>query len=264
SRTLFGGTRQQGLRCGTSRFVEQEMFVVWKVAMVIYCIVWAAWWDRGEDIDIRISLATWTHLIATAYFVISLISALLCMAYLSREKPPPVEEGKPPRPMPVIATRSPVPCYFRWLQHISWVLSCISSMIVMSVFWLAVYDSEDEVSSIYICATVLAILMVVDQFLIASEMKIKYAWLGFYFFVVYIFYNVIYYYEHNEEDRISFEVFDWDVQPGKACLWVFLILAIFVPGFAGFHFFVYRLRERMYVSYKHEIETVPEEPPPPP
>lgn len=80
----------------------------------------------------------------------------------------------------------------------------------------------------------------VDQFLIASEMKIKYGWLGFYFFVVYIFYNVIYYYEHNEEDRLSFEVFDWDVAPGKACLWVFLILAIFVPGFAGFHFFVYR------------------------
>ena len=80
----------------------------------------------------------------------------------------------------------------------------------------------------------------VDQFLIASEFKIGFAWMGLYFFVVYIFYNVIYYYEHNGEDRLSFEVFDWDPEPGKACLWVFLILAFFVPGFTAFHVFIYR------------------------
>lgn len=66
SRALFGGTRAQGLRAGTSRFLEQGWFVGWKVTMALYCIVWAAWWDRGEDIEIRIYLATWTHLIATA------------------------------------------------------------------------------------------------------------------------------------------------------------------------------------------------------
>lgn len=66
TRTLFGGTRVQGLRAGTSRFLSQEWFLAWKVLMSMYCIVWAAWWDRGEGIDIRISLATWTHLIATA------------------------------------------------------------------------------------------------------------------------------------------------------------------------------------------------------
>lgn len=64
------------------------------------------------------------------------------MVYLAREKPHPVEEGKPKRPDPVKATRSPVPCYFRYLQHISWVLACISSMIVMSVFWLAIVSSS--------------------------------------------------------------------------------------------------------------------------
>lgn len=79
-----------------------------------------------------------------------------------------------------------------------------------------------------------------DQFLIATEMKFKYAWLGLYFFVVYIFYNVIYYYEHNVEDRVTFEVFDWDENPGRACLWVFLILAFGVPGFTALHVFVYR------------------------
>lgn len=81
---------------------------------------------------------------------------------------------------------------------------------------------------------------VADQFLIASEFKIGFAWMGLYFFIVYIFYNVIYYYEHNGDDRVSFEVFDWDPEPGKACLWVFLILAFFVPGFTAFHVFVYR------------------------
>eukprot|EP00752_Nemacystus_decipiens_P006378 g5750.t1 len=261
TRTLFGGTRVQGLRAGTSRFLQQGWFLGWKVLMAMYCIVWAAWWDRGEDIDIRVSLATWTHLIATAYFVLSTISAILCMVYLAREKPHPVEEGKPKRPDPVKATRSPVPCYFRYLQHISWVLACISSMIVMSVFWLAIYDSDVPVSSVHISITILAGLMIVDQFLIASEFKIGFAWMGLYFFVIYIFYNVIYYYEHNEEDRVSFEVFDWDPEPGKACLWVFLILAFFVPGFTAFHVFIYRLRERMYDSYKHVIEPVEEEPP---
>ena len=88
----------------------------------------------------------------------------------------------------------------------------------------------------------------VDQFLIASEFKIGFAWMGLYFFVIYIFYNVIYYYEHNEEDRVSFEVFDWDPEPGKACLWVFLILAFFVPGFTAFHVFIYRyVRARVCV-----------------
>ncbi|CAN0380877.1 unnamed protein product, partial [Pylaiella littoralis] len=262
TRTLFGGTRQQGLRAGTSRFLDQGWFVGWKVAMSMYCIVWAAWWDRGEGLDIRVYLATWTHLIATAYFVLSTISSLLCMAYLSREKPIPVEEGKPKRPDPVKAVRSAVPCYFRWLQHISWVLACIGSMVVMSVFWFAIYDGV-TVSSLYISATILSGLMLIDQFLIASEMKIKYAWLGIYFFVVYIFYNLIYYYENNVEDRVSFEVFDWDEKPGKASLWVFLILVFFVPGFAAMHVFVYRLRERMYASYKHKFETVQEEEPPP-
>lgn len=60
------------------------------------------------------------------------------MVYLAREQPRPVEEGKPKRPDPVRGTRSPVPCYFRYLQHISWVLACISSMVVMSVFWMAI------------------------------------------------------------------------------------------------------------------------------
>ncbi len=68
----------------------------------------------------------------------------------------------------------------------------------------------------------------------------QFAMIAIYFFVIYIFFNVIYYYEHNGEDRLSFEVFDWDPEPGKACLWVFLILAFFVPGFAFFHYFVYR------------------------
>ena len=80
----------------------------------------------------------------------------------------------------------------------------------------------------------------VDQFLIASEYKIKYAWLGIYYFVVYIFFNVGYYYNTTGGDRLTYEVFDWAVDPGKGCLWVFLILAFFVPGFSSFHYFVYR------------------------
>ena len=66
TRALFGGTRAQGLRAGTSRFLEQGWFVGWKVTMALYCNIWAAWWDRGEDIELRIFLATWTHMIATA------------------------------------------------------------------------------------------------------------------------------------------------------------------------------------------------------
>lgn len=81
---------------------------------------------------------------------------------------------------------------------------------------------------------------VVDMFLIASEYKIKYAWLGVYYFVVYIFFNVGYYYNTDGDDRLTYDVFDWDAHPGKGCLWVFLILAFFVPGFSSFHYFVYR------------------------
>lgn len=60
------------------------------------------------------------------------------MAYIARETPKPVEEGKPKPPTPEKGVRSPVPCYFRWLQHISWVLAGLSSLIDMSVYWLAI------------------------------------------------------------------------------------------------------------------------------
>ncbi len=55
-----------GLRAGTSRFLSRGWFIAWKVMMALYCIIWASWWDRGEDLDIRVYLATWVHLIATA------------------------------------------------------------------------------------------------------------------------------------------------------------------------------------------------------
>ncbi len=76
-----------------------------------------------------------------ADFVLSTISACLCIAYISREKPKKDKDGNQVGPTPVKATRSPVPCYFRYLQHITWVLSCIGSMVVMSVFWLAIVSS---------------------------------------------------------------------------------------------------------------------------
>lgn len=94
-----------------------------------------------------------------------------------------------------------------------------------------------------LCLSLAFCHQVVDQFLVASEFKIKYAWLGEYYFIVYIFFNVGYYYETTGEDRLTYEVFDWEGDPGKAILWIFLIMAFFIPGFAGFHFFVYRYAE---------------------
>lgn len=81
---------------------------------------------------------------------------------------------------------------------------------------------------------------ILDQFLVASEFKMKYAWLALYFFVVYLFFNLAYYYEAAEVDRVTFEVFDWEEDPDRACLWLFLILAFLIPLFSGAHYFVYR------------------------
>lgn len=71
-------------------------------------------------------------------FIISTISVLLCMAYIYRERPRVAEEGKPVPPQPAKSTRSAVPFYFRWTQHVSWVISCLISLITMAVFWLGI------------------------------------------------------------------------------------------------------------------------------
>lgn len=82
----------------------------------------------------------------------------------------------------------------------------------------------------------------VDQFFIASEFKIKFARMGLYFLVIYLFFNLAYYYEStgDAEERVTLEVWDWEENSGRAVLWLFLMFAIFLPGFAALHLFFYR------------------------
>lgn len=114
--------------------------------VILQCSVYIVGWFGRPTLPLRLPSSSLTPFSGLALplladFVISTISALLCMAYISRETPAPVEEGKPKPPAPVKATRSPVPCYFRWLQHVSWVLACLSSMVVMSVYWLVIVSA---------------------------------------------------------------------------------------------------------------------------
>lgn len=82
---------------------------------------------------------------------------------------------------------------------------------------------------------------ILDQLLISSEYKCRSAfWQTEYYAVVYLIFNLIWYYEGPLESRVLYTILDWEDDGGMATLFIFLIFFILVPIFSTMHYGVYR------------------------
>lgn len=52
---------------------------------------------------------------------------------------------------------------------------------------------------------------------------------------MYLFFNLGWYYEKSKGERVLYEVMNWEINPGRATLYTFVIFCGLVPAFSVFH-----------------------------
>lgn len=92
----------------------------------------------------------------------------------------------------------------------------------------------------FVCSLLLITRQLIDQWIIETDYKISFFALGEYFFIIYIFFNLAYYYETEGDGRLTWEVFDWEDAPGTAVLYILFILVVLVPAASMLHYSVFR------------------------
>lgn len=76
---------------------------------------------------------------------------------------------------------------------------------------------------------------VLDQFLIATDYKCRAFWLTEYYAIVYLLFNLVWYYKKSRSERVLYELMDWEIDPGRATLFTFIILCGLIPAASVFH-----------------------------
>lgn len=77
-------------------------------------------------------------------FLVSTFAAICCHLAIERERPRPVEPGAdpPPRDESSRITTPPVPSFFRWVQHATWNISLVGSMVVVTVYFTSLVSAH--------------------------------------------------------------------------------------------------------------------------
>ena len=83
-------------------------------------------------------------------------------------------------------------------------------------------------------------IQLVDQFLVAAEFRHRYVFFGQVYGVIYLLFNVGWYYLAPKEDRQIYVILDWENKPLVACIYGLGLLFIGAPLFAVLHCGVYR------------------------
>lgn len=79
----------------------------------------------------------------------------------------------------------------------------------------------------------------IDQFLVADEFKLRHVVIAQAFGVLYVLFNLIWYYEGWEE-KVLYAVLDWENKTLVACIYSIGSVVILVPLFGLLHLFIYR------------------------
>ncbi|CAM9363706.1 unnamed protein product [Scytosiphon promiscuus] len=266
------------IRVGTSRFLPQGPFLAYKSVTALFFMSWAIYWREGLGATIVLAKMTHqTWYITMVYFFASALSALLCRRAIRNGAAVPLAtwaDGRgstPPHnnaaakatsanPVEVKSANSvsgkgeaetssaehitkvsgsPVPVSLRRLQLVVWNIACILSLIVVALFWFADYDGG-AVNSIDILAHgVIAVVMAMDQFLIADEFKMRHVIISQLYGVFYVLFNITWYYEGWQE-KMLYKVLDWDNKPLTACIYGAVCILVLVPLFGFLHLIIHR------------------------
>lgn len=83
-------------------------------------------------------------------------------------------------------------------------------------------------------------IQLIDQLLVADEFKLRYVVFPQVFGVIYIIFNVVWYYLAPNEDRLIYSILDWSNNTLVACIYGVVCILVLAPFFALLHFGVYR------------------------
>ncbi|CAM9397563.1 unnamed protein product [Ectocarpus fasciculatus] len=224
------------------------MFLLYKLGLAVYFLYWAIFWRAVKDYKTGRFLTHWTWYATTSYFVVSALSAFLCWRAMSvTVASGPVRDGGPAFDAPTTSRSShrtgnahPVPAVLRHLQLALWSTACISSLIVLAIFWGALYDGGELTTVDEQAHAFIACIMLLDQFLVADEFKLRYILFPQVYGVIYICFNVGWYYLAPNDDRLIYIILDWEDNTLGACIYAFGAIFVGAPLFGLVHFGLFR------------------------
>ncbi|CAM9405259.1 unnamed protein product [Choristocarpus tenellus] len=84
--------------------------------------------------------------------------------------------------------------------------------------------------------------MIVDNFLVSTQYRFWTLWPSLLFALIYVSFNVAYYYLASDEDdeNVIYSILDWDEDPTTATIYTVVIIFVLLPLFQGLHYGVYR------------------------
>lgn len=81
---------------------------------------------------------------------------------------------------------------------------------------------------------------VVDQLLVATEYRLRQISAVELYGVIYVAFNIIFYYSSSEDDRVIYDILDWGEGTATAIAYTVGILGVLLPLFAFLHLGVFR------------------------
>ncbi|CAM9875004.1 unnamed protein product, partial [Scytosiphon promiscuus] len=268
------------LLLGTSRFLSQPTFIVYKAVLGGYYLFWAVYWPKVEGFSKQAvhQLTFWTWDACAGYFVVSTATAFLCWRAMkdglgsaapSAQSSPGMgttvshvhvgrgNHGEDEPAAPVhgcfeapsgLAPRCswPLSWRLRWLQLILWNIACVASLLVALVWASGDYLEQVQrgVKNFDVQAHgLIAFFMLVDQFLSGNEFKLKHVIIAQAYGVIYLVFSILWFYTAPEAEKYLYEEFlDWENNRVNACITGAAAIGVLAPLAASVHFFVYRYR----------------------
>lgn len=76
--------------------------------------------------------------------------------------------------------------------------------------------------------------------LIADEYKMRHVVITQVYGVVYVLFNIAWYYLAPEKEKLLYDIMDWEKQTLVACIYGFVCIVILAPLFSFLHLHIYR------------------------
>ncbi|CAM9856020.1 unnamed protein product, partial [Ascophyllum nodosum] len=180
----------------------QTPFLLYKALISAYFFYWCVRWPM-EYSDVFLYVTYWSWYMGALYFFLSTITALLKLhrgpaRNRAPEVSPPSWQEESNRVLSLPDAQLKIPTWEQVLltvQGISGNSSCVSSLVVATVYWSFLYTGG-SVSSVDINAhSMFACIMVLDQLIVATSYQLRDIWMPELFGVTYLTFNIIWFVE---------------------------------------------------------------------